>query len=112
MSFTIVCANRSCGKLMQPYIDPTNDKVYCSVCDGELQVTQFVKHQLKMSKKYKPKKTVTFAVKCKNCGKEDQPVLSNDKDIICPYCKKLHNHLSEPFKIMLRDKLKTVNSDI
>lgn len=113
MSFTITCGIKGCGKLMQPYIDPNTDKVHCSICDGELsQVTPFVKHQLKMNKKYRPKKTIPFAVKCVKCGREDRPILLNDKDIICPSCKQPHTNLSEPFKIMLREKLKTVDKDV
>jgi hypothetical protein len=113
MSFTIACTAKGCGKLMQPYIDPDTDKVHCSSCDSELlQVTPFVKHQLKMNKKYRPKKSIPFAVKCANCGREDRPLLLGDKDIICPACKKVHSNLSEPFKIVLRENLKTVDKDV
>lgn len=113
MAFSFTCTNKGCGQFMQPYIDPATDIVYCSACDGSLpQITTFVKQQLKMSKKYRPKKNIPFAVKCDKCGKEDKPLLVNDEDIICKFCKKPYANLSEPFKIVLRDKLKTTDTDI
>lgn len=112
MPFSIQCSNKGCCKIMEPYLDPNNDKVYCSICDNELtNVTIFVKSQMKSSKQYKQKKMISFAVKCQNCSKEDRPVLLNNK-ILCPYCNKEHLHLSEPFKNMLRLNLKTVGQDV
>lgn len=112
MAFTITCGLRNCGQLMQPYLDPQTDKVHCSACDGEMpQITAFVKQQLKMNKQYRQKKTIAFAVKCSKCGKEDRPLLNNN-DIICPSCKNPHTHLSEPFKLMLKEKLKTAGKDV
>ncbi len=112
MPFSIVCSNKGCNVLMEPYLDPDNNKVYCSSCDKEIvNVTNFVKMQMKQFKQYRPKKTISFAVKCKKCNVEDRPIIKN-KDIICPSCKQPHTHLSEPFKIMLMDNLKKVNQDI
>lgn len=112
MAFTTTCTLKGCGQLMQPYLDPQTDKVHCSSCDGEMsQITSFVKQQLKMNKQYRPKKTVAFAVKCTKCGKEDRPLLMND-DVYCPSCKSPHSHLSTPFKLMLKEKLKTVGKDV
>lgn len=106
------CSNKGCGKIMEPYLDPKTDKVYCSLCDGELaNVTHFVKIQMKSLKQFKQRQQKPFAVKCKNCGKEDRPMLKGD-DIVCVSCKKPMDHLSEPFKIMLRDKLKTTDQDV
>ena len=106
------CTNKGCGKQMEPYIDPKDDKVYCSVCDKELaNITYFAKVQLKSLKQFRPKKVIPFAVKCKSCGAEEQPKLFNN-DILCPICNKQHTHLSEPFKIMLREKLKTTGKDV
>lgn len=112
MAFSIVCSNRGCGDLMEPYLDPSDNKVYCSKCDKELvNVTHFVKSQMKQFKQFKPKKNTSFAVKCKFCNTEERPLIKN-KDVICPSCKKIHTHLSEPFKIMLLDNLKKINQDI
>ncbi len=106
------CATKGCGKIMEPYLDPKTDKVYCSLCDGELpNITHFVKIQMKSLKQFRQKSPKPFAIKCQKCEKEDQPVISGD-DIVCPGCNKPHSHLSEPFKIMLRDKLRTVNKDV
>lgn len=106
------CGNKGCGKQMEPYIDPKDDKVYCSECDKEIpNITHFAKMQMKSLKQYKQKKAVSFSVKCQSCGKDERPKLVN-KDIVCPGCNKPHSHLSEPFKIMLREKLKTVSHDV
>lgn len=112
MPFSTNCTNKGCGKQMEPYIDPKTDKVYCSLCDGEINnLTYFAKKQMKDSKQYKKKKSISFMVKCQSCGKEDRPKLVKD-DVTCPHCNKAHDHLSEPFKIMLRDKLKTAGQDV
>jgi hypothetical protein len=112
MPFSMVCTNKGCGQLMEPYLDPATSQVYCSSCDKELSnITHFVKHQMKQFKQFRPKKTVSFGVKCKSCNLEDRPVVLN-KEIVCPSCKKPHTHLSEAFKLMLKDNLKTINKDI
>lgn len=99
-------------KLNEPYIDPKTDKVYCSLCDKEIaNITHFVKTQMKTLKQYKTKTAASFSVKCSKCSKEARPKLVG-QDIVCPGCNKKHDHLSEPFKIMLREKLKTAEKDI
>jgi DNA-directed RNA polymerase subunit RPC12/RpoP len=108
----MTCNNRGCGNTMEPYLDQTDDKVYCSKCDKEIvNVTIFTKNQMKSMKQFRAKKVISFAVKCQKCGKEDRPKLVKD-DIVCPGCSKPHENLSEPFKIMLREKLKTVGQDV
>lgn len=112
MPFSMPCSTKGCGKIMEPYLDPKSDKVYCSLCDGEMQnITYFVKVQMKSMKQFRQKAPKPFAIKCQKCGKEDQPKVVGD-DIVCPGCNKSHSHLSEPFKIMLRDKLRTTNKDV
>lgn len=102
---------KKCGET-EPYLDPKTEKVYCSKCDKEMtNVTHFTKMTLKTLKQFRQKQTVPFGVKCQNCEKEAQPKIVGD-DIVCPRCLKAHTHLSEPFKIMLRDKLKTANKDV
>lgn len=106
------CTNKGCGIQMEPFIDLKDNKVYCSQCEKELEnVSHFTKTQMKALKQFKKKKIISFSVKCQNCGKEERPNLVK-QDIVCPACNKTHNHLSEPFKIVLRDKLKNVNQDI
>lgn len=111
MPFSMQCINKGCGKQMEPYIDPKTDKVYCSLCNLEISnVTHFAKVQMKALKQYRPKTGSAFSVKCTKCGKEDRPLLVGE-NIICSGCKNKHDQLSEPFKIMLREKLKK-SSDI
>ncbi len=110
--FSMNCTTKGCYKQMEPYIDPKTDKVYCSICDGELtNVTHFTKVQMKSLKQYRQKASVAFGIKCNSCGKEDRPIVVG-KDIVCPGCKKAHAHLSEPFKIMLRENLKNFGKDV
>lgn len=115
MPFAMFCQHKGCkgtGSQMEPYLDSKTDKVYCSLCDQELpNVTYFVKVQMKALKQFRQKQAVAFGVKCQSCGKEAQPKVVND-DIVCPACTKPHTHLSEPFKMMLKDKLRTANKDV
>lgn len=109
MAFTVPCCNKGCGKIQAPYIDQTDDKVYCSECDKEIPgITNIVKHQMKMNKQFRPKKQKAFGVKCLRCGKDDKPKLVG-QDIVCAGCNKPLDQLSEPFKIMLRDKLRSID---
>src|SRR5271166_2252043 len=112
MPFSMNCTSKGCYKVMEPYIDPKDDKVYCSLCDKEIcNVTHFTKVQMKSIKQFRQKKVISFAVKCQKCGKEDRPKLIG-KDIVCRACNKPLEHLSEPFKVMLRDKLRTIAQDV
>lgn len=102
---------KQCGE-MEPYMDPKTGKVFCSKCDTECEnVSHFQKTTLKTLKQFREKVMVPFGVKCQSCGKEAQPKVVND-DIVCPQCSKPHTHLSEPFKIMLKDKLRTANKEL
>lgn len=110
--FSMPCNNKGCGKVQEPYIDPKDDKVYCSLCNREIDnVTYFAKIQMKSLKQYKPKVATSFAVKCDKCDKEARPLLIND-DVICAGCKKPLDKLSVPFRNMLKEKLKTVGKDV
>jgi DNA-directed RNA polymerase subunit RPC12/RpoP len=112
MPFLMPCPNKGCGDQMEPYLDPSDNKVYCSSCDKEISnVTHFVKIQMKSLKQYRKKKSLSFLVKCQKCSKEDRPKIVKDK-IVCPNCNEDHSHLSEPFKIMLKEQLKKVNQDV
>lgn len=120
MALSLFCNNtytdaknkqRKCGQ-MEPYMDPKTEKVYCSTCDTEiLNINHFTKTTLKTLKQFRQKEPISFGVKCQNCGKEARPKAVNN-DIVCPSCAKPHTHLSEAFKLMLKDALKTVGKDI
>lgn len=112
MPFSINCPNKGCGKWQEPYLDPSDDKVYCSVCDKEItNITYFAKVQMKSLKQFKQKTAISFAVKCPSCSKEQRPKILND-DVVCGSCSKPLNNLSTAFKYMLKEKLKTVNKDV
>ena len=115
MAFSTYCTHKGCkGSIdqMEPFLDLNDDKIYCSICEQELlNMTHFVKIQMKTLKQFRKKQNVAFGVKCQSCKKEAQPQISNN-DIICPHCLKPHSHLSEPFKLMLKEKLKTANKDV
>lgn len=111
MAFSIQCTHKGCQKLQEPYIDPATNQVYCSLCDGELTTTQFVKHQMKMNKQFRKSEPKSFSLKCPLCNKNDRPILSG-QDILCSGCKKPMSHLTEPYKIMLREQLKSAGKDI
>lgn len=112
MAFSMTCLHKGCGSFMEPYLDMSGNKVYCSSCDKEIvNVTNFVKTQMKTLNQFKPKKNIAFGVKCKSCNKEDLPKLFKD-ELICPHCNNKHAHLSEPFKLILKDKLKKPDNSI
>lgn len=112
MPFSILCPHKGCRDQMEPYLDTDTNLVYCSSCDQEIpNITHFVKIQMKSFKQFRKKKTISFSVKCQKCSKEDRPKIVNDQ-IICSFCKAEHAHLSEPFKILLKDKLKSIEQDV
>ena len=111
MPFAMFCNNKKCGQTMEPYIDIDTDKVYCSSCENEiLNITHFVKVQMKSLKQYKKKQKISFSIKCSNCSKESVPKLNNN-DFICNNCNKIITNISEPFKLILKDKIKNQNKD-
>lgn len=112
MPFSTFCPNKGCGKIQEPYIDPKDSKVYCSLCDGEItNITPFVKTQMKSTKQFKKKSAKPFAVKCAKCGREERPkVVAND--IVCGVCNQPMDNLSPIFKNMLKEKLRTVDKDV
>lgn len=112
MAFSTYCTVKGCGKIMEPYLDPQDNKVYCSLCDGEIvNLTQFAKSQMKSSKQYRQKKVKPFVFKCNKCGKEERPQQIDD-EIVCGVCAKPLDNLSPIFKNMLKEKLKNADKDV
>lgn len=106
MAFSTFCTNKGCGKIQEPYLDPKDDKIYCSECDGEItNITHFVKIQMKSMKQFKQKKKVPFAVKCSVCGREEKPKIVAG-EIACGACGGNLPNLSPIFKNMLKEKLR------
>lgn len=112
MPFSMPCNNKGCGKMQEPYIDTKDDKVYCSLCDKEMaNISHFTKVQMKSLKQFKQKTTVSFSVKCRSCNKEGRPKVIKE-EVVCSSCMKPLDHLSIPFKNMLKEQLKTADKDI
>lgn len=112
MPFSTFCTNKGCGKIQEPYLDPKENKVYCSLCDGEItNITHFVKVQMRSMKQFREKKAKPFACKCAKCGREERPKVVND-DIVCGACSEPMDNLSPIFKNMLKEQLKTVDKDV
>jgi hypothetical protein len=112
MPFSTFCTNKGCGQIQEPYLDPQDNKVYCSACDKEItNITPFVKTQMKSMKQFKQKQPKPFAVKCAKCGREERPKLVAD-DVVCGACGKSLDNLSPIFKNMLKDKLKSVDKEV
>lgn len=112
MAFSTFCTNKGCGQIQEPYLDPKDNKVYCSKCDKELvNITPFVKNQMKNSKQFRAKQSKPFVFKCLKCGREERPKNIND-DIVCGVCEKSLDNLSPIFKNMLKEKLKTIDKEV
>jgi Zn finger protein HypA/HybF involved in hydrogenase expression len=120
MPLSLICNNsytddkgksRKCGQI-EPFMDPKTEQVFCPLCQQEMtQINHFAKVTLKNLRQFRQKPQIPFCVKCQNCNQEAQPKIEKE-DVVCPKCNKPHTHLSEPFKLMLKDKLKTVNKDV
>ena len=112
MAFSTFCTNKGCGKIQEPYLDPQDNKVYCSACDKEItNITAFVKVQMKSMKQFKKKAAKPFVFKCLKCNKEERPKIVQD-EVVCGVCLKPLDNLSPIFKNMLKEKLKTVDQDV
>lgn len=98
MPFSIQCSNKGCGQIQNPTLDKTTDKVYCSICDKEIQnVTIFAKMQMKSLGQFKKSKQKSFSVKCSKCSVEDRPVKEN----LQYYCKSCKQELNIPKSFQL-----------
>jgi ribosomal protein L34E len=112
MAFSTFCTTKGCGQIQEPYLDPADNKVYCSICDNEiLNLTSFVKAQMRSMKQYRQKQAKPFAVKCGKCGREDRPKLVAG-EVVCGACGGPLNNLSPIFKNMLKEKLRTADKDV
>lgn len=112
MAFSTFCTTKGCGKIQEPYLDPQDNKVYCSVCDSEISnLTHFVKAQMKSMKQFKQKQAKPFSVKCGKCNREERPKLEKG-EVVCGSCGGPLSNLSPIFKNMLKEKLRTVGNDV
>lgn len=112
MAFSTYCTTKGCGKISEPYLDPQTNTVHCSLCDGEIvNITSFVKTQMKSNKQYKKKEAKSFAVKCGTCKREERPKLVKD-EVRCGACSGPLDNLTPIFKNMLKEKLKNADKDV
>jgi len=113
MAFTTNCTNKGCYKFQEPYLDLTTNKPHCSECDKEiLNISSFAIAQMKSSKQFKKPEKVPFSVKCNKCNATKRPMLHNNGEVICGSCKQPLDNVSDHFKEMLKEKLKTVDKDV
>ena len=108
MPFLINCDNKGCLKTQAALLDTNNNIVICAECQKEIKnITSFAKHQLKhLGQTMRAKKSQkSFAIKCLHCEAEDVTLLQND-NFFCTTCKKELEHLSPPFKMVLKDAIK------
>lgn len=108
MPLSIQCTNSGCYNVQEPYLDPATDKVYCSSCDKELNVTFFIKSQMRANKQFKQKQKLSYSVTCSKCKNHDRPLVQNN-DLICSSCKKPLDNLSQIYKNMLKEQLKSID---
>lgn len=110
MAFSTFCTNKGCNKQMEPYLEKSTDKVYCSVCDQEItSITYFAKMQMKSLNQVKSGPKI-FGIKCGKCKSYETPTLIKG-ELACPNCKHIHTNITEYFKIAIKEQLKQ-GSDI
>lgn len=110
MPVSLPCPHE-CKKNQEPWLDPDSNKVYCSLCEKEIQANHFLIIQLKTLKQYKPKNSA-FLVKCLKCKKESTPQKNKNNDILCGICGKNLDNLSDVFKRMLITQLDEIKKEI
>jgi hypothetical protein len=110
--FTTNCTNKGCRKFQEPYLDVKTNKVFCGICNQEIEnISPFTKNTMKTLKQTRSaKSTKSFAVKCGNCQIHDRPILQKNL-VCCSSCKKQIKNLPESFVIMLKEELKRVDMD-
>jgi hypothetical protein len=110
MPYQMPCPD--CKKMNAPYMDQKTEKVYCSLCNFQVEpVSHFTKIQMKALKQYREVNKASFSVKCVSCNREERPVLING-EVACGSCKKQHSHLTDFFKQMLKTRLQKADSDV
>jgi ribosomal protein L34E len=108
MGFRIFCDQKGCRKEMEPALDKTDNKVYCTECGKEIHcVTEFAKNQmvsLGMVKR-ESKRQQAFSVRCNKCNKENPPTLKKDR-LHCAHCDAEIEGLSAPFALAIKEFLR------
>ncbi len=99
MSFMIYCGNTGCGKQSTPALDLKTNKVFCSECNGEMNLPEPTKLSLKSMGQIVRKEQTrqAFSVKCTSCGVDSRPKVVENNKVVCSSCDEELN-LSAPFK--------------
>ena len=112
MPFIMSCNNKGCGKQQSPVLSIEDNKVYCAECDNEiLNVSPFIKGQMKNLGQTRKDKTKSFSVKCSECNKDSRP---NKKDnlLFCGSCSKELKNISPIYKKMYLEILSKIDKDL
>ena len=110
MGFMIYCNNKGCRKEQEPFLDISDNEVYCSECGGQIkEVTIFAKTQMKAMGQIKRERKVqqAFSVSCGPCKLAATPTLVG-KVLCCPKCKVEHVNLSKPMASAIKEYLRTI----
>src|SRR5882724_11179121 len=105
--FRTYCTNVGCKKEMEPVLDKTDNKIYCTACSKEITgVTDFMKRQLEtlgqIRKDEKPQQA--FSVKCNACQKSNPPKLK-DGELFCSNCDVAMKNLAPQFVLAIKEFL-------
>lgn len=105
MGFMIQCDNKGCREHQEAVLDKETNKVYCSICNGEIEnITIFAKRQMLFTGQIKrdEQKKQAFAVQCQACKKTLCPKIEVGEDktrkLMCAGCGEELSHLSAPYK--------------
>jgi hypothetical protein len=110
MAITLNCTNPKCGKWQDPILDVKSNKVYCSVCDCEQNVSHFTKINLKSVGQVKKATKSAYSVRCSACKWEALPKIVGAA-LCCPQCSAQHKGVSVPFQMLIKQEIKKASSD-
>lgn len=105
--FRTQCPHKGCRRDVEPVLDKTDNKVYCTACSKEITtVTDFMKRQLEslgqIRKDEKPQQA--FSVKCNKCLKSNPPVLKSG-ELFCSNCDNAMKYLAPTFVLAIKEFL-------
>lgn len=105
MAFSMTCPNRGCGKINQPFLIESTNKIFCSECKQEIEnISPIAKNQIKASKQSKSNES--FGVKCELCKNSSKPIIK-DKQAFCGFCNNKLKNISPYFISMMLEQAKS-----
>ena len=110
MAFIVTCTNKGCFEQNTPALD-SNNCVICGECGKEIaNISDFTKRQMKSMGQVVKDSKKQYSFKCVKCSKSEQPKIVNNK-FLCKFCDNEFTNISEPFKLIMKDKLNEKNSN-